>query len=205
MSKVCQKCNTVLDDTAKFCYQCGTPVSIPTDEETCLLTDDNEETSLLTEETGELNLEDMPGYTPTPTSYISNSYDASRKLSEKEFYERFVTKKAKGWTTAIGVISLITGAISIPLLFLGNFFSIIDIVFYITIGVLILTTKKWGLPLSVSIYSGVCSVISLATSGSPSGIVALIIGIYSTITLKKVNDAYKQYCRSGVLPSKPIG
>ena len=218
MSRVCQKCNAVLDDTAKFCYRCGTPIPISTDEktgllinddeETGLLNNDDQETSLLTEETGELNPDDMsrytPPYTPPQPSFTPNIPYAPQRLNEKDFYERFVSKKAKGWTTAIGVISLISGAISIPILFLGNLLSIIDIAFYILMGILILTTKKWGLPLAVTIYSGVFSVITLATSGTPSGIVALIVGIYATINLKKVNDAYKLYCRSGVLPQKPI-
>ncbi len=218
MSKLCRNCNTVLDDTDTFCFHCGTPVDTSNDGETSLLTDDNEETgllnstdkdtSLLDEETRELNPEDMPRYTPqyapSQPSFGQNTPNSPQRLSEKDFYEKFVSKKIKGWTTAIGVLSLVSGGINLPLLFLGNLLSIIDIAFYVSMGILILTTKKWGLPLAVTIYSGVFSVITVAISGIPSGIAVLIVGIFATIYLKKANDAYKLYCESGVLPQKPV-
>lgn len=218
MSKVCRKCNTVIDDTAKFCYRCGTPVSVPESEETGLLINDDEETGLLNgegegsflinEETEELYPEDMqrypPPYTPPQQFFAPNMPYIYRRLTEKDFYERFVSKKVKGWKTAIGVISLISGAISIPILFLGNFLSIIDIAFYIPMGILILATRNWGLPLAVTIYSGIFSVIAFAVSCTPSGVAALIVGIYATIILKKANDAYRLYCRTGALPQKQI-
>lgn len=213
MSRVCGECNTVLDDTAKFCFHCGALVSASADGQTMPLNNDGEEidrltdndkaTSVLTEETGKLRPEDMSGYVPLQPSFVPN-VSAPDVYNEKEFYEGFVSKKAKGWTTAIGVIALISGAVNIPILFLGNLFAIIDIVFYVLMGILILTTKKWGLPLAVTMYSGVASVLSLATGGTPGGIMALVFGIFATSNLKKVSNAYRLYRQSGVLPQKPI-
>lgn len=152
MSRVCRECNTVLDDTAKFCFHCGALVSASADGQTMPLNNDGEEidrltdndkaTSVLTEETGKLRPEDMSGYVPLQPSFVPN-VSAPDVYNEKELYEGFVSKKAKGWTTAIGVIALISGAVNIPILFLGNLFAIIDIVFYVLMGILILTTKKW--------------------------------------------------------------
>ncbi len=210
MRNICPNCKTVLDSTAKFCMQCGTQVSqaadeqtgfLNYDEQTSLLTTEDQETSLLTEETGELRPEDRPDYFPQqPNSKKNIAYI----LNEKQFYDQCVSKKVKGWATAIGVIALISGTVSVPFLFLGNLLSIIDIAFYLTMGVLILVTRKWGLPLAVTIYSGLFSVISLATSGTMNGIIALVVGIFATINLKKANDAYRLYRQSGVLPQKPV-
>ena len=217
MSKICLKCNKVFDNTSNFCNFCGVPLSVLTEEETSLLINDNNKTELLNdddskaylhaEETEELYPENKANYIRPQTPIVSN-VPYTGTLSEKDFYLRFASKKIKGWTTTIGIISLFTGAISILSLFFGIFspiiFLIIDIAFYTIMGILILTIKKWYFPLLVTIYSGVFFLMSFVTNATTSGIAALIFGIFATIKLKKVNDAYKLYRISGILPREPI-
>ena len=223
MSKICRKCNTVLDDSAKFCHCCGMPI----DNDPDMKTDDDEITVQLNDddvsvpyeqdqpdisaETEESIPEDVPENNPfqqsfeQPESYTSDAPGSSNDvLGRKEFFEKYVSKKAKGYATVLAVIALISGALSIPSLIFGNLLSIMDIAFYIVMGILILTTKNWIFTLIVTIYSSIFSIITIAISGTPTGIVVLIVGIFATMNLKKVNDAYKQYLLSGILPTDPI-
>ena len=123
---------------------------------------------------------------------------------EKQFYQKFASKNIKSWVIAIGVMAIVSGVASVSWLFLGNLLSIIDIVFYITFGILILTLKKWGFTLTVTVYSGVFSLITLATTEQFTGWLVLIAGIISTIGLRKINKAYNLYKWTGQVPAGEI-
>lgn len=105
---------------------------------------------------------------------------------------------------AIVVVCFFTATTSIPSLVFGNLLNILDIVFYLIFGILLLLRKKWYFSLPVTIYSGIGTIITLAMAGAAAGVLALIAGIISTIKLKKINAAYKQYKERGVLPQNVI-
>lgn len=134
-----------------------------------------------------------------------NNYDQQNHiLTYKEFYDQFASKNAKGNMIAIGIICILTALISIRPLVFGNYFSIIDIIFYAVFAILIFTTKHWVLPLIVTCYGGIFSVLGVILAGSPNGVVAVIVGIMATISVKKVHEAYNKYLTTGELPTQAI-
>lgn len=209
MSKRCQKCNAILDDTANFCSACGTRQNPQDDEQTGLLVDE-EETGLLNEEdqeTGELNPEDAyfgrPEYKSAPP-FNPATPPVTAPLDERQFYYMYASKNTKGLSTALIVICFITAAISLVSLLFGNFLSFVDFAYYIVFAFLMLFKKNWVFPLAVTIYSGVFSLFGLLVSGIASGIVVLVIGIMCVIRLRKVNGAYEIYKKTRQLPNTQL-
>lgn len=84
-----------------------------------------------------------------------------------------------------------------PILFL-------DIAIFVPMGILLLTTKHWVFALIPTIYAAIGTIISLASSGTPSGIVALVVGVSATGALFNANKAFRQYRLDGTLPQKPL-
>lgn len=132
-----------------------------------------------------------------------NAYQDT-KLTFEQFYEKVASKKTKSDAKALAIITIITAAVGIASIVMGNYFGIIDVVFYGVFSFLLFKKKNWILPLIVTCYSGCFTVINLVVSGVASGIFALIIGIITTIKLKKVNDAYKAYQTTGQYPNEQI-
>lgn len=125
-------------------------------------------------------------------------------LSEKEFYARFMSKNSKSWVTALMVIAFLTAGLSLILMLVGNIFALVDVVFYLVMGILLLKKKKWGIALATTIYGGVGVLLTLFTGGGVTGIVALICGIMATKELKKFAALYAAYQQTGVLPAEPV-
>ena len=90
------------------------------------------------------------------------------------------------------------------LMLVGNIFALVDVVFYLVMGILLLKKKKWGIALATTIYGGVGVLLTLFTSGGVTGIVALICGIMATKELKKFAALYAAYQQTGVLPAEPV-
>ena len=101
-------------------------------------------------------------------------------------------------------MSFITAALCLLLLFIGNIFYIVDLIFYAAMGALILTKRKWGYVLATVIYCGIGMLMGLVAGGELSGVWSFVVGIFATINLKKVNDAFKTYKMSGQVPSEQI-
>lgn len=128
-----------------------------------------------------------------------------RQMSYEEFYEKFASKKVKKNAKIVGIICIITAVVSLGLLGMTmNPLSVIDIIFYGVFAGLVLKKKKWVFTLPVCIYGGVFTIIGLAMSGAPSGIFAFVMSIIATTSLKKVDDAYKQYLATNQLPQSEI-
>ncbi len=125
-------------------------------------------------------------------------------ISEEEFFERFADKNVKSNYKASMIIAFITAAISIVPVALGNVVGILDIIIYVVVGVLMIKKKNWIFPLICAVWGGIGTVIGMATTGTPSGIVALIIAISATIGAKKVHDAYQSFKNTGVAPVELI-
>lgn len=115
-------------------------------------------------------------------------------LSEKEYYDAYADKQVKSnykWTM---IISFITAGVSlVSVLLLGNIFAIFDCIFYLVIGILMINNKNWVLPLLVAIVGGIGSLIGMAMTGTPSGIVALIVAITATVKMKGFHKEYIEY------------
>lgn len=125
-------------------------------------------------------------------------------MDENMFYENFASKNTKSWVKATIIICFITAGLSLINLLLTSILAVIDIAFYLVIGILLSKKKKAGYPIAVAVYCGVLSVISLVLSGAPTGILALVVSIFAAVKLKKVNAAYEQYKITGLLPLNPI-
>ena len=144
-------------------------------------------------------------------------------MLEKEFYERFASKGTKGWAVTMIVLCFLSaavGAIQIGLnaheLRLAMMFSnaatllvmisVIEIVYYILMGILLLAKKKWFLTLIIAIVEVITrvAVIMISETFTYQGVFFLVVAIVCTIMLKKVNDAYKIYRNTGNVPERPI-
>lgn len=176
---------------AKFCSRCGEKVGnkqgqLPSDEDmTTLLTDIR---------TPAVPMDTEPSHNVWP----------EEEMSGKEFFDRYAAKNTKGWATAMVVICFLTAAVSIAQMLLLSIWSAIDAAFYVAMGVLLLSRKKWIYALLPTLYSILGSVLALALGGKATGIVALIIGIMSTISLRRGDKEYQAYKTSHCLPEKEI-
>lgn len=204
----CEKCGKEIPMDSNVCMYCG--ASVEDLEETSVLDEYGTDILEPNEDDGTDVLEDVyipPVQPPQPLiNPISEPQtDFGKRLSYIEFYNKFASKKAKNTTTTIGVICFITLAIGIVALFgYSGPLAFLDIAFYLVFGIIILKTKKWWSTLSVCIYSGIFSIIGFITSQSFTGIVALIVGIMATISLKRLDDAYKAYLVNGIEPNSEI-
>lgn len=213
----CPNCGASVDQNTLYCMSCGFPI-VSGSQDTSSEFAETESFSEAYEETGKL---DENGFTPIDANVVGgvpfsdkqafaqmpqNSYTGPyfSALDEKSFYKQFASKKTNGWVVAIIAACFLTAAVSIPSLAFGNLLSILDVVFYLVFGILLLVKKKWYFSLPVTIYSGIGTMLMLVMSGTATGIFALIAGIISTIKLRKINAAYKQYKGCGVLPQNEI-
>lgn len=214
----CLTCGATIEDGTSYCPVCGAQITATQKRNVSV-----PETEALFEETGRLDEDNFTpihdnviGYVPIDNKqqepltqefsqpvqqHCSNN---SQFLDEKAFYNQVAAKGTKGWVNVIMIACFVTAASSAGWLISGNTFSIVDLVFYIILGILLVLNKKWYFALIVTLYSAIGIIITVAMGGNYVGIFALVAGIISTIKLKKINDAYKQYQASGVLPQNQI-
>lgn len=213
----CPNCGASVDQNTLYCMSCGSPIVSGSQEpssaapKTGVFSDAYEETGKLDENgftpiyengDGDVPFSDRQAFAQMPmNSYPGPNFSV---MDEKTFYKQFASKKTNGWVVAIIVACFLTAAVSIPSLAFGNLLSILDVVFYLVFGILLLVKKKWYFSLPVTIYSGIGTMLMLVMSGTATGIFALIAGIISTIKLQKINAAFKQYKACGVLPQNEI-
>jgi hypothetical protein len=205
-----------MPDEAMFCSNCGTPYD---DEGTTVLQDDFDDgTTVLNpnDNFGDVNYYNPPEtYPQEPPKYYQPAQQPGQqnpfvcqnpveKMTLEQFFEKFASKKTKNWYKTIAIICIITAVLSLGLLGIGNYFSVIDVIFYLVFGILLFKKKNWILPLVVTCYGGLFTIIGIATTGTPSGIFACVLGIMATIGAKKVNDAYKTYTSTGQIPSNEL-
>lgn len=127
-------------------------------------------------------------------------------MSWKDFYNRFVSKKSNSYVTALAIIHFITAALALVLMVtgIGDLIGVLDVAVYVAFGALLLTTKHWVCALLPTIYSGFWTVMSFASGGTPSGIVALVIGVSCVTVLLKADKAYKNYRDNHIFPTQQI-
>lgn len=138
---------------------------------------------------------------------------STERMTRKKFIKRFSSSKTNGWTITLAVICFISSFFSIIQMMLnfealGMFLSValsmVDIVFYTTMGILLLVTKRWGFAVAILSYSTVFSIITFILGGGPGGILVVGAGLYTAMKLYYLGKAYKTYTMTGVLPSDLI-
>lgn len=144
---------------------------------------------------------------PVQTAYAPAP--VPQNLSWKDFYSRFVSKKVKSTVVWMVVICFVTAVISIGLTAvlegdLDPIYCIMDVAVYGLSGVLLLATKHWATVLLPTIYGAVWTVVSMANDGTPTGIVAIVVGVTCISVLQKAQKAYQAYKTTGVIPAEPI-
>jgi len=176
----CTYCGKPLEPNARFCTGCGAAVPQQTTDK------------VYEQPTYQQPYAPAQPYVPVPAN-----------MSWKDFYNRFVTKK--GFVTWMAVICFFSSALSLVLFaLLEDPILFLDIAIFVPMGILLLTTKHWVFALIPTIYAAIGTIISLASSGTPSGIVALVVGVSATGALFNANKAFRQYKLDGTLPQKPL-
>lgn len=226
--KYCKNCGKELPDGAMFCGDCGTQCdstfsnygnqnNYSYNEKTILVSNyPNNTDNNFSRNNGQAQYQQSNNYGQAYPQQPSNNYYAQNQsyqnnygqhnhiMTYKDFYDKFASQKGKNSMTSIGSICILTAVLSFVLLFSGDFFNIIDLIFYVVFAILIFTTKHWVLPLIVTCYGGIFSVLGLLLTGTPSGVVAVTVGIMATINVKKVHEAYNKYLATGELPIQPV-
>ena len=126
-------------------------------------------------------------------------------MSREEFFKQFISKKSYGYVTSMAIICFITAALSgVIMAMTGEMLGLLDIAVYVTFGILLLATKHWVCAFVPSLYSAVWTFINLANGGTPTGIVALVVGASCVMVLEKAEKAYKKYRENHIIPDKQI-
>lgn len=120
-------------------------------------------------------------------------------MSNRDFYDMYASRATKGLTIALEVLCFVNAGGSFLLLMSAETIrtvlgvemsvgmSLLDILFYTTFGILLHTTKQWGIALTITIYAGFFTLVWL-TQGMLSGEGILVVGILCTIKLKQLAD-----------------
>ncbi|MBQ1252674.1 MAG: hypothetical protein IIY02_07140, partial [Firmicutes bacterium] len=94
--------------------------------------------------------------------------------------------------------------LSLILVVCSAYSYLIDVIFFMVMGALLLKERHWGIALAITIYGGIGSLLSLVMDGTVGGVFALIAGVMSTIALKKLHKAYKEYQTNKTIPRNLI-
>lgn len=192
----CIKCNCEVFETDQFCPSCGAPIP-PVVANTSSTVNNTPPTQY-----GASLYNNIPG---SQAQYnIHGDFSFNQPINYKDFYNAYASKKTKNWVIAFTVVCFITAATSVLSLISGNVFSLIDIIFYIICGILLLSLKKWGVALAATIYSSIGTILIVLEAGAATGIAALVCGIFCIVQLRKVNTAFKEYKSTGELPQNLI-
>lgn len=196
----CSYCGKELNPNSKFCTGCGAPA--PAQPQQPVYTQPQQPVYTQPQQ---------PVYTqPQQPVYQQPVYaqpytPVPQDLTWGQFYKQYVAKGSRGYTTWMAVICFFTALVSIGIgAVMEESLFIMDVAVYLSMGILLLATKHWLFALLPTIYSGIFTVIGMANGGTPSGIVALVVGVKCVMVLSKAQKAYKKYRLEGIVPEKPI-
>ena len=86
----------------------------------------------------------------------------------------------------------------------GDLLAVMDIAVYAIMGAALLGSKHYIFALIPTIYSAIFTVVGIINGGTPSGIVALVVGAACIGALQKAQKAYDLYKKQGIIPEKEI-
>lgn len=207
----CQNCGAENQENSKFCMACG--ISLNSDntiedemgETTALL---QEETTLLQEDMAEDNNQQVEhtnsSVQTTYNQFVQYENNNNQIISKEVFFTNILSKKSKSWIKALWIICFITVAICAVSIITGNFFAIVDIVFYLVFGILMNKKQNWKIALVITCYSACGTLLTMIMASMASGLFPLICGVMSTKLLRKADKAYEQYKTTGVYPTEQI-
>lgn len=144
-------------------------------------------------------------------------------IREREFYQRFASKSTKILVILMAVLSFLNAAVSgfemisnarevrLAMMFSDElrFFIvivIIETIYFIVMGILLLVLQKWFLPL-IAIIEAILSMafVTIITENfSGRGILFIVIAFLCMLQLKKVSDAYRRYKNTGNTPENLV-
>lgn len=173
---ICKNCHDEVPQEALFCPNCGA------------LIENNSSNNGINDDSNNKN------------RYDSNQYN---KFNYDEFFVKFASKKTRNYVKALGIICIVTAVISLcSFVVYPNPLFVIDFIFYVIFGSLILKVKRLAVIVPVCIYGGLFTIIGIILTGVPTGIFAFIIGIFTALQLKKFNDAFKNFKLKNQIPSE---
>ena len=203
----CPYCGAQMDGYASFCSKCGKAVSQqPAQQQPSYQQPAYQQKPSYQQPAYQQPAYQQPAYQQPVYQQPAYQHPAyGQNLSWKEFYDRFASKNTKSGVTWMVVICFFTAAVSVLLLFLlGQMLSILDIVVYTFLGILLVTQKRMVYALIPTIYGAIWSVVTLVSSGTLSGAVAIAAGILCMKNLSKLEKAYTEYQATGICPTMPI-
>ena len=192
----CNYCGNYVEPGTKFCPSCGAPqpVQAPPQPQPQVTYTTN-------------NYYQQPYQQPQqgyqPPYQAPNPY-APQNLSYTDFYNRYASKKTRNYVTWMAVICFFTAVLSVAFVALGSSLSVLDIVVYAAMGGLLLASKQSVFALLPTIYGAIWTVVSIANEGSPTGFVAIVVGIACVSQLSKVQKAYNKYKLDGLAPTEEL-
>ena len=125
-------------------------------------------------------------------------------MTLEEFYNQFASKKTKSFVKWLMILCFLNAGLAAVLTVMLGPFMLINVALFAAFGVLLLKTRSWVVTLVIACYCGLDFVMSLIGSGSPSGIVLLVLAVAATTSLKKLQDAYRAYQADGRYPELGI-
>ena len=193
----CNYCGNYVEPGTKFCPGCGAPqpVQAPPQPQPQVTYTTN-------------NYYQQPYQQPQqgyqPPYQAPNPY-APQNLSYTDFYNRYASKKTRNYVTAMAVIFFFSAFVNLILLLVtGNALCILDVLVFAVMGAALLGSKQSIFAVVPTIYSAFGTVLGLVTSGTPSGIAALIVGVACIGQLNKLQKAYNQYKLDGLAPTEEL-
>ena len=149
-----------------------------------------------------------------PQNYGNAIYQQANiePVTRKDFFRTFSSSKTNGWTITLAVICFVSSFFAVIQMIinyellgiLAIILSMIDLLFYTSMGIGLLATKRWGFSLAVLCYSTACGILTFILGAGFSGIFVIGVGLYTTMKLYYLNKAYKTYEKTGILPSDYI-
>lgn len=209
----CNSCGTQNNDGSTFCNFCGAPLAQPQPQQPNYQQPNYQQgypqqsypQQGFSQQGYPQQGFQQPYYPNYPQQGFGQPMQVNPNMTWKEFYTQFASKKTNSSATSMAVICFISAALSLILtIVFEDMIGIMDVAVYTTFGILLLTTKHWSCALCPTLYSAVWTIVNLAAGGTPGGILALIVGISSVSSLMKVNKAYNNYRKNGVIPTQQI-
>ena len=166
--KQCPMCGKFSDDGVSFCSSCGAPM-------------DGDST--------------VRQYPPVPSFSDFSQPGGQRAASKQEYLDLPENKKMKNNITGAAIVSYICAGITAVVMIgtMRNYVSVFDALLLIGLG-LGIHFKQSRVCAILLCADGLLSMIaSIVSTGTPSGYLILIAGIYATIYTFKLEKEWQQY------------